>query len=224
MQQTRVVFCDFDGTITAKESFVSMLEEFTPQVSGELLPLIYAQQLSLREGVQQMLGSIRANYYPQILNRAASLPIRPGLAELLEFLNSQQIPFVVISGGLRDMVETVLKSHNGRGKPLIEKVRAIHAADIDASGKYLQVYSDFASDLELVAKAEIMEQYPASETIAIGDSITDIKMSLKADVVFARDRLVDYLAEENKPYIPWNDFFEVRDYLVKFLSSNRGNL
>ena len=214
MKQTRVVFCDFDGTITAKESFVSMLEEFAPKVSGELLPLIYAKKLSLKEGVKQMLGSIPADCYPKILDRATKLPLRPGLTELLEFLNRYQIPLVVISGGLRGMVETVLKRQNGKNKLLIEVVTAIHAADIDASGKYLQVYSDFASDTELVAKAEIMKQYPTTEAIAIGDSITDINMALKADLVFARDRLIEYLAAENKPYIPWNDFFDVRDYLA----------
>ncbi len=212
---TKVVFCDFDGTITAKESFVSMLEEFAPQVAEELLPLIFAQKLTLKAGVKQILGSIPADCYPQILERAASLSIRPGLKELLAFLNAQQIPFIVISGGLRGMVETVLKQFfSSTSQPLINSVTAIHAADIDASGQYLQVYSDYVGDTELVAKAQIMAQYPATETIAIGDSVTDINMALQADLVFARDRLIQYLVAANKPYVRWNDFLEVRDYLV----------
>lgn len=186
-QSTKVVFCDFDGTITAQESFVSMLEEFAPQAAEELLPLIHAQKLTLKVGVKQMLETIPSTSYPQILERAASLLIRPGLEELLKFLNAQQIPFVVISGGLRGMVTTVLKQHQtSTSQPLINSVTAIHAADIDASGQYLQVYSDYVGDTELVAKAQIMAQYPATETIAIGDSVTDINMALQADLVFAR--------------------------------------
>jgi 2-hydroxy-3-keto-5-methylthiopentenyl-1-phosphate phosphatase len=38
-------------------------------------------------------------------------------------------------------------------------------------------------------------------------------MALTAPVVFARDRLIQYLDKQNKPYIPWNDFFDVRAQL-----------
>jgi 2-hydroxy-3-keto-5-methylthiopentenyl-1-phosphate phosphatase len=58
-----------------------------------------------------------------------------------------------------------------------------------------------------------MAQHPAEEQIAIGDSVTDLEMSLYAPVVFARDRLIQYLDEQNKPYIPWNDFFDIREQL-----------
>ena len=52
-----------------------------------------------------------------------------------------------------------------------------------------------------------MAKYPADEKIAIGDSVTDINMSLAADLVFARDRLIQYLDAENKPYVRWAKLF-----------------
>jgi 2-hydroxy-3-keto-5-methylthiopentenyl-1-phosphate phosphatase len=39
-------------------------------------------------------------------------------------------------------------------------------------------------------------------------------MARRADLVFARDRLIDYLQAENQPYIPWDNFFEIREYLL----------
>ena len=63
----RVVFCDFDGTITAEETFVGMLKEFAPQLSEKLMPLMYARRLTLREGVRQILESIPSARYPQII-------------------------------------------------------------------------------------------------------------------------------------------------------------
>ncbi|MEO1673067.1 MAG: 2-hydroxy-3-keto-5-methylthiopentenyl-1-phosphate phosphatase, partial [Cyanobacteria bacterium J06631_2] len=44
--------------------------------------------------------------------------------------------------------------------------------------------------------------------------------SLAADLVFARDRLKQYLDTENKPYISWNDFYEIRDYLALSWNGN----
>jgi 2-hydroxy-3-keto-5-methylthiopentenyl-1-phosphate phosphatase len=204
----RIVFCDFDGTITVEETFVAVLKKFAPKLSAKLLPEIYARRLTLRQGVRQILESIPASRYTEILEFTQIQPIRPGFIELLDFLEFQGVPLVVISGGLRGMVETVLDR-------LVERVHAIHALDVDTSGSHLKIISPYEGGTELVAKVEIMCKYPAYEKIAIGDSITDLNMGLQASVVFARDRLAEYLDEHRKPYIPWDNFWQIRDYLVK---------
>lgn len=216
----RVVFCDFDGTITAVETFAGMLKDFAPQLSAQLMPEIYAMRLTLREGVRQMLESIPATRYPEILAYVESKTTRPGLEELLDFLDNQDIPFIVVSGGLRGMVEAVLSRAGNQGQSLVDRVKAIYAVDVDTSGEFLQVISEFEGDTELVSKVEIMAQHPADEQIAIGDSLTDLNMALTASVVFARDRLTQYLDERHKPYIPWNDFFDVRQQLSERWQDN----
>jgi 2-hydroxy-3-keto-5-methylthiopentenyl-1-phosphate phosphatase len=205
---TPIVFCDFDGTITAVETFAGMLKEFAPELSAQLMPRMYDRTLTLRSGVRQLLESIPASKYPDILRYAANKPIRQGLPELLDFLQERSIPFVIVSGGIRGMVETVLGRYN-----LLEKVSAIYAVDLDRSGDFLQVRSEFEEGTELVAKARIMGRYSQGDKIAIGDSVTDITMAASASLVFARDRLIDYRKAENQPYIEWDNFFDVRDYL-----------
>lgn len=206
----RVVFCDFDGTITAIETFARMLKEFAPELAAELMPKMYARQLTLREGVRQILESIPSTRYSDILAYVQDKPIRSGLNELLDFLDVQNVPFVVVSGGLRDMVETVLKRDG-----LLDKVSAIFALDVDTSYPNLKVHSDFEDGIEMVAKVKVMAQYSVDESIAIGDSITDINMASSADLVFARDRLIDYMQAKNKFYIPWHDFSDIQSYLFK---------
>jgi 2-hydroxy-3-keto-5-methylthiopentenyl-1-phosphate phosphatase len=201
----RIVFCDFDGTITATETFVAVLKEFAPELAAELLPQMYSLKLTLREGVRQILESIPSSRLPEIIEFTRRQPMRAGLPEFLDFLDSQHIPFIVISGGLRLMVEAVLGE--------LGQKRAIHAIDVDASHSYLRVLSAYEGETELVDKVKVMELYPADEKIAIGDSVTDLNMGLTAPIVFARDRLAQYLDERNKQYTPWNNFFDVRDSL-----------
>lgn len=208
----RIVFCDFDGTITTKETFVAVLKHFSPQLSAELIPQMYTRQLTLREGVRRILESIPSSGYPEILEFTRQESIRPGFTELLDFLEAQKVPLVVISGGLRGMVESVLGE-------LVQRVHTIHAVDINTSGEYFQVNSEFEGGTELVAKVQVMEKYPVDEKIAIGDSLTDLNMALETPIVFARDRLAQYLEEHQKPYIPWQDFLQVRDYLAKLWNS-----
>ncbi|MEH2069238.1 MAG: HAD-IB family phosphatase [Nostoc sp.] len=204
----RIVFCDFDGTITVQETFVAVLKKFAPELSAKLIPEMYAQRLTLREGVREILQSIPSSSYSEILEFTRKEPMRPGFIELLDFLDSQEVPLVVVSGGLREMVEIVLGATQ-------QRVYAIHAVDVDTSDTLLKVHSDFQGETELVAKVQVMAEYPADEKIAIGDSITDLNMGLQASVIFARDRLAEYFNEYQKPYIPWNNFSDIRDYLAK---------
>ena len=204
----RIVFCDFDGTITLKEIFVAVLKKFSPDVSGELIPQMYARKLTLRSGVRRILESIPSSRYPEILEFSRNQIIRPGFEQFLDFLEVNSVPLVVVSGGLQGIIKTVMGE-------LVHRVQAIYAVDVNTTGEYLRVNSEFEGETELVAKVQIMDRYVADQKIVIGDSLTDLNMALHAPIVFARDRLASYLDQQQKSYIPWDDFFQIRDYLEK---------
>ena len=204
----RIVFCDFDGTITVEETFVAMLKHFAPELSSQLMPEMYARRLSLRSGVRQLLESIPSECYGEIVEFSRGKLMRPGLVELLDFLDAQRVDFVIVSGGLRIMVEAVMGD-------LTERAIALYAVELDATGPCLQVNAEFEGDTELVSKVRVMGLHPASEQVAIGDSLTDFNMAGQASSVFARDRLADYLDEQQKPYTKWDNFFDVLENLSK---------
>jgi 2-hydroxy-3-keto-5-methylthiopentenyl-1-phosphate phosphatase len=62
----KIVFCDFDGTITAQETFVAVLKEFAPELATELIPQMYALKVTLREGVRKILESIPSSRLPAL--------------------------------------------------------------------------------------------------------------------------------------------------------------
>ena len=212
-----IVFSDFDGTITLHDTFVDLLKKFsTPGLADRLMAQMYAQTLTLRKGVTQLLESIPSDQYLNIIEFSKTHPIRSGFPEFLDFLESHDVPCVVVSGGIRIMVETVLEEFKPR-------LAGLHAVDLDASGDYFNVIPNYAGETELVAKVNIMAKYEFDQSIAIGDSITDFNMAMAADLVFARDRLAKYLDEQGKSYVPWNDFFEIRDYLDQYWSDTGAN-
>ncbi len=207
----RIVFCDFDGTITAKESLELV---FTTFASGRWEPIkrkLMSGKLTVREGVREIAETIPSARYREICEFVAAIPIRPGLEAFLDFLDHRHIPFVVISGGFRGMVEARLG-------PLKDRVHRIFAADADTDGPLLKVISDYESDTELVAKADVMALFTADEKIAIGDGITDLNMARFADVVFARDMLARFLDQKGMAYHPWTDFFDLRDRMKSLIS------
>ena len=210
-KRSAIVFCDFDGTITSVETFVCVLKHFSPVLANEIIPKILAKEIPLRQGVRQILESIPSSIYPQqFLEFVQDKPIRLGLSKLLDYLDSKQIPFVVVSGGLRCLVESVLKREN-----LFERCAKIYAIDVDTTNEHLKVVSPWESGSELVAKVDVIQSecQRNEKVIMIGDSITDLNASKHADIVFARDKLCNYLKEENIEFIEWTDFEDIKTKL-----------
>lgn len=212
----RMVFCDFDGTITAEETFVAMLRHFTPEQADRILPQLYRKEMTLKKGVRSLLEPLPSSTYFDIIEFTRPKAIRPGFAEFLDFLDGHGIPFVVISGGLKGMVEAVLE-------PFLPRIKAIHAIDVDTTGPCLKLNSVHEGETEMVAKADILatyqRRYGFDESIAIGDGVTDWNLALAASVVFARSPLTLHMEEHGKPYIPWDTFTDVQHHLENHLKA-----
>ncbi len=213
MGKRRIIFCDFDGTITAEESLEAAFNRFLPGRWPPMKEKLLAGSITLRESVRMMLESIPASDYPKILEFVKTIPIRPGLEALLDFLEAHQIPFVIVSGGLRGMV-------NSRLGRLIQRAKAVIAADVDTDGEYLSVRSQYEKGTELVAKADVLSAYDANERIVVGDGLTDLNMAKAADLIFARDSLAGFLDRMGIAFRQWSDFFDIRDQLRDWISDD----
>lgn len=203
---SRYVFCDFDGTITSQETLDGVFKRFVPELYPLVRDKMMALELTIRQGVRQLLESIPSKHYPEILEYAQEVPIRPGFVELLDFLDEKGVPFVVVSGGIRGMVDVRLGD-------LAKRMHKIFALDLDTSDEFLKVHSDFEGDTELMAKVDVMNLFDAGQRIVIGDGATDINMARQGSIVFARDSLAFFLGHMNIPYKEWSDFFDVRKEL-----------
>ena len=203
-----MVFCDFDGTITAEETFVAMLKAFATIRFKKIEKLVVSRQLTLKEGVRRLVESIPSHRHPEILDHIRQKPIRNGFPEFLDFLHNRKVPLVIISGGLMDSVKARLASFSDR-------IYAIHAPEVDKSGDNFRLVSEIEGGDEIMAKAEIMSIYNYEEAVAIGDGLTDLNMALAAATVFAREGLARDLDSRGKPYQTWENFFDIQDSLVK---------
>lgn len=207
------VFCDFDGTITASESLQAVFVRFLPGQWEPVKEKLAAGETTLREAVPALIESIPSEKWPEIADFVSQIPVRPGFPEFLDFLEGRGIPLVIVSGGIRKMVEIKLSG-------LLDRVHDVVAVDIDLQGPYLRVHSPYEGGDELVDKKSVMENYGAGIKIAIGDGLTDFNMARNADLVFARKSLAGYLEKNRIPYVEWNDFTDIRNAIRKWLDKD----
>ena len=201
-----MIFSDFDGTITEQETFSMLMKEFAPEAYQRLLPRLLAREISLREGVPAVIETIESSSYPQMIERMAEAPLRPGFPEFLDLLEEYGVPLVVLSGSLEDLVKARLA-------PFSHRIHRIVAAKADTTGPFLRISSDLADRDELVYKPGVMKRWSDPVKIAIGDSVTDIAMSKNATMVFARNLLRETLEWEQRPFHAFESFFDISRFL-----------
>lgn len=221
----RIVFSDFDGTITTEETFVGMLENILPEQAEKKINKIRYCGKNINEVIPKLLSQIPLRRYSDIIDYSRGKLIRVGLTQFLNFLQVKKVPFVVVSGGLKDMAKTILGKYR-----LLDRVCEIHALELKVGTEWLEYEEpapgkndenkndDSDSFGELVPKIRIIEKYidkyNVEEIVFIGDGLTDFHVikklvekskSTRSSVykqfsvtVFARGELADILKKRRR--------------------------
>lgn len=205
------VFCDFDGTITAVDTFDLLMQDTYGDVWRQLKADLLGFRRPLREVMDQLGSLLTAQHLRAMEGRMATFVPRPGFLRFLDAMDHAGISVLVVSGGFLPLVEAVLRGHRHRFKAVIAGLPVPQ----DQEGTRHHIHSPYSSREELVAKALVMDLYGQGRTIAIGDGITDLRMAEAADVVFARDLLAELLTERGVAFHPWRDFDDVVQWLVE---------
>lgn len=210
-----VVFSDFDGTITERDVIIMIMEAFAPPEWEDIVDrLLNRRTITIKEAVTTLFrlipGSKRAEIERFVLE---NVRLRPGFPDFLDFCRAHGIPFLVVSGGVRFFIEPVLK-------PYWDKLQLFCNTSDFLPDRIELSFPYPGDDCEpcgqcACCKLGIMARYPQEVYyhIAVGDSLTDLAMSRRADWTFARSKLIDYTREENIPVTPFETFFEIQQHL-----------
>jgi len=197
------VICDFDGTITTVDTFREFIDTLCKkEVIDSAMQRYRDGEISLIDAGLAMIESIPVSDLPRVDAYIETMTIRPGFDDFIRYLKEINVPLIVLSGGLHYTVK-------GKLAPYREFIHAIYSAELDTSGEYLTVVSPCMEPRSYLDKSTVLERLEAEVFIGIGDGCTDLSIADKCHHMFARDKLLEYLRENNLPYIGWNDFYDV---------------
>ena len=201
-----IVFFDFDGTITSEETFYGSMLRLNPQALEKERHSFANGEVKLRDGLLRIFSGTPSEKYPIAEKYIKEVPLRDGFLELLLYLKHQNIPAVVISGGVKQLIDIALA-------PYRELITDVYAVYLDLSGEYMRLVSEYDDGDELMSKTLVMDRYSYENAVCIGDGVTDLQMAKRSTLVFARDELKVICEKEHLPYTAWNDFFDVMEAL-----------
>lgn len=208
------ILCDFDGTVTEHDNIIALMKEFAPPAAFEPLKKgVLDQSLSIRSGVGQMFRLLpsdrKQDYIDFLIDRAV---IRPGFKTLLSFAKSNEIDFVIVSGGIDFFVQPILQE--------LLTDEAIYCNGSDFSEETVRIEWPHTCDAACnnqcgCCKTSIARKLKQDGDIiiAIGDSVTDFELAKQADHVYARDYLITLCKQHGIAYTPFETFYDIVDHL-----------
>lgn len=208
----RVLFCDFDGTITNNDNIVAIMQHFDPEGAEPIFKQIVERTMTVKEGVGAMFTLLPTSRKEEIIRYSIeNATIRAGFPELLAYCRENDIEFLVTSGGIDFFIYPLLERYG-----LMPEQIYCNASDF--SGDTIRIVWPHPCDEQCdnkdgcgMCKTTIIRTYPEDryERIMIGDSITDFPGAKLVDLVFARSHLIDLCKELDLTYYPFETFHDV---------------
>ena len=216
MNDKLVVFFDFDNTITRFDVIDDMLERFSMDDRWIALENKWKKgRIGSRECLKGQVEGIRISRkgLDSYLHR---VKLDPHFKKILGLLRSKNVKTVILSDNFDYILKTVLKVNGVNG---------------------LRIYSNKVK----VANDRLMPSFPLAKKncngtcghckdtsmhrvagkgdtlVYIGDGRSDICPAKSADIVFAKDALLDYFRSKKLEHIPIKDLGAVYKYFKTLL-------
>lgn len=211
------IFCDFDGTITLKDSgdlFFQTFSQFEPYHT-ELL----AGKSTVRQYyhfVTQLLSCpLNEHDLEQFID---SLEIDPYFIRFTKYCEDQSIPLTIVSDGFDIYISKILEKHQIQ-LPVISNKLSIFG------DKYEPIFPNAVEGCECFCASckrnAILSNHSTEDIIVyIGDGRSDFCPVHFADIVFAKGSLDTYCAKNHISYYPYTTFFEVQNLLIQQRKKN----
>jgi len=109
----KIIFCDFDGTITENDNIIAIIKHFKPDGWEEIAQKTIATEITIKEGVGSLFALLPASMQKEVVDYGIhNAKIRAGFPQFLEFCKQEQIEFYVTSGGIDFFVYPILAQYH----------------------------------------------------------------------------------------------------------------
>lgn len=193
-----LVFCDFDGTITTRDTIVFLTEKFGagPRFRKEILERIKSGKVSVFEAIRRELETVTSSWEEALAALDEHIDVDPGFASFVGWCRDNEYPVYVVSSGMEPVIEHFVDD-------IDIKVFA-HAVEPSPEGWRYTKRKQHEKG-HLVARAK-----KRGQIVFVGDGTSDLPVVPYADILFAKSFLAEYCSQRGIEYSPFETFFDVR--------------
>jgi 2-hydroxy-3-keto-5-methylthiopentenyl-1-phosphate phosphatase len=204
--QSWTVLCDFDGTIALEDVTDSLLLRFG-RPGWDVLEVDWREgRIGSRVCMQGQVALLHCNR-DELMDHIASIRIDDRFPAFVAALEERGWPLVVVSDGLDMVISAILRRHGlGRLTVVANRLEAVGPRSWQLDFPNARPDCIAASGTCKCAWSQAPVVAPASRVLMIGDGASDFCVAGRADLTFARKRLLEHCLDNGLRHLAVADF------------------
>ena len=203
MSEQPPIVVDWDGTVTETDGLHLVLLEFGDERIYDHAEERLGRDLTLNEVIALEFETVRAPLEDVVTWVRENVRVREGFGEF-----ARKHRPVIVSSGFHELIEPVLDRDGLRLDVLANRL------DARPDGWHVR-FRDTASCSVCGEPCKRSAVAGLDGFVYIGDGVSDRCVAHAAGRVFARDGLANYLAREQVPFDPYENFHDVEELLAR---------
>jgi len=201
-----LVQCDFDGTITERDTAFFLLDAFAQGDWRQLLQEYKEHKISVGQFNAQAFAMVKADKKTLLKVVKDESKMRDGFQELVACCSKRGFSLAIVSNGLDFYIKAILEEIG------LESIE-VHAAQAQfhSEGMKVQYIGPDGKQLNDGIKETYIKLFleQGYRVIYVGNGDSDIYAAKYAQYVFARGELLDYCKENNLECKPFNTLTDI---------------
>jgi 2-hydroxy-3-keto-5-methylthiopentenyl-1-phosphate phosphatase len=204
MAPVRSVLVDFDGTACSHDVAEHLMDRFGEPEWRDWDARWIRREVDARAAIKGQIAPFAGLHDELVAYAIAHCPIDPTFPAFVEWCRERDVHVTIVSDGLGLYIDPILAVNGVTGVDVVTNDWAGGAIAFPNG----HPSCDWCGTCKMLAV-----QRAAAPVAFVGDGHSDRYGALYADVVFAKDDLVQLCVEEGVAFVPYADFDDVRHAL-----------
>ena len=208
MKKFDVIYCDFDGTITKKDSVNEFLKKYTGDKWLESEKLWIEGKISSKENAIIQVGLLKNISQKQLDDYINSIEIDDYFLDFVDYVKSKNIKLTILSDGFDLFIQKVLERNNLDIPYYANKLTY-------KNGEFNIEFPYYNKNCDKKAGMCKCQKIKENSFCYIGDGTSDLCIAKKADFLFASKNLHKFCKENNIKHVYFTSFCNIIESLDK---------
>ncbi|MBI4200129.1 MAG: MtnX-like HAD-IB family phosphatase [Chloroflexi bacterium] len=211
------ILCDFDDTVAVENVAHLLLGRFGDSQWQSLLQQFRDGTIRPKDYFERCFLGVRASRASMQAYVREHAHLRPGFRELARYCQGQEIELAIVTHGLDFYVEALLEREGLGWLPAFTVGSRFTSNGIESDFRYTRDDCQEWGN----CKCSVVDRYRTQgrRVFYVGDGLSDLCPARRADLVFARSRLLELCQQEGIPHREFQDFNDVLTELQQPLSA-----
>jgi len=215
------IFSDFDGTISNRDSLKSLLNRFAGSSWHWIERRLLNGTMPESDGLQKAFDLIDVSEDEALEFVLEHIQVDPWFKDFVGWTRNKGYDLRILSGGFNQFIYRLLKRERIFDIPIIANDFRTQDSQWLVKPPNIARLCPNCNHCKSASILNEISDSPEVFVVYIGDGHTDACPIQLADLVFAKGYLEAYCFEQNIPFVPFQNFKDIQEFLRNTIETSR---